>query len=209
MSKPRSGQPRDLAGRAPQAAEAAREQLVPGPDRGRGTVDPDGGGGRRWSGRWQTSRPARASATGADRARLIRPASSTFSSRSAASAGPRRPIGPSAGTSPSGCPPFGEKGHRLGYLVLDVLAGRQLDHGPVRPGGVAVRPCVHDQLVQAHLGRPHGAGPLVVADVGQGAGVDDLARPGADTARAASTSWPSLKMFALTGTASPTTALAG
>ena len=39
-------QPGDLAGRPPQPAEATGEQLVPGPDRGCGPVDPEGGGRR-------------------------------------------------------------------------------------------------------------------------------------------------------------------
>ena len=44
----------------------------------------------------------------------------------------------------------------------------------MRPGGVAVRPGLHDQLVRAHLGRRHRARPLVVSGGGEGAGVNDL-----------------------------------
>ena len=107
--KTQPGQPGDLPGGTPQAPEAAWEQLVPGPDGGEGTIGPDGAGGRNSQSVANFS-PARASATGADRARFIRAASSRPSSCNAARAWA---IGPSATDFPVGVPPFRQEGDGL------------------------------------------------------------------------------------------------
>ena len=71
------------------------------------------------------------------------------------------------------------------------------------PGGVAVGPGLDHQLVRPDLGRASRSPTIRRCRCGQGAGRRRPRRPGAAPPWPARTSWPSLKMLAVTGTARP------